>query len=67
MVMLVTDVVTHISRSPWKVLIIFVRFQPNLKFIDNFSKNPHIRIHENLSSGSQVVPRGWMDSWTAEH
>lgn len=29
-----------------------------------FEKKSHFNIHENPSSGSQVVPHGWLDGWT---
>jgi len=32
-----------------------------LNFLDRFSKNIHIKFHENPTSGSRVVPWGWTD------
>ena len=31
-------------------------------FLDRFSKNPHIKFHENPSSGSRVIPCEQTDS-----
>jgi hypothetical protein len=42
-------------------VLFFANFN-NLRFLDRFSKNPHISIfHENLSGGSRVVPCGRTD------
>jgi len=41
-----------------------VRFWWNLNFLGRFSKNNRIKIHENWSSGSRVVPCGRKDGRT---
>jgi len=35
--------------------------------MDSFSKNTHIKFHENPCSGSRVVPRGRMDGLADGH
>jgi len=32
-----------------------------------FEKYSNIKVHENLSSGSQAVPRGWTDRHNEAH
>ena len=34
-----------------------------LEFSQQIFENTHIKFHENLSSGSQVVPYRWMVRW----
>jgi len=38
-----------------------------LGFSRNISKNIPIKFHENMSSGSRIVPRRWMDEQKDRH
>ena len=42
------DVMKYVHRSSCKVIVIVFRFKRNLYFLDRFSKNTHIKFHENL-------------------
>ena len=48
--------ITNFYRSSSKVPVIIVRFQFNLNFLETFEKYSYIKLHENASSGSSVVP-----------
>jgi hypothetical protein len=49
-----------------KIPVILVRFLKNMHFfLDNFSRNTqNIKINENPSHSSTVVPCGQTDGWT---
>jgi len=47
-----------------KVLVILVRFERKLNFAKAFSKNTHIKYHENTPSLSRIVPFGRTDGRT---
>jgi hypothetical protein len=53
-------------RSSCKLAAILVRYEWKLNiFLDRFSeKHSNIRLHENIFSGSRIVPRGWTDRQT---
>ena len=51
------DIIINVHTSSHKVPIILVRFSWNLNFRDRvFEKYSNIKFHENLFSGSRVVP-----------
>jgi len=53
------DIIINVYRSSCKMPFIFVRFWLILTFLDRFpKKNSNIRLRENPSSGSRVVPCG---------
>ena len=58
------DLIKNIYWSSCKVPIVLVRFQWNLNFLNGFSKNSHIKFHENPSNGNRVVPFGRKDGRT---
>jgi hypothetical protein len=59
------DSVINVHRSSCKVPVILVRFLWNLNFLYRFSKkSSNIKFHENMSSGSLVVPCGRTDGRT---
>jgi hypothetical protein len=47
--------------SPCMLLVILVRFQLNLNFLNVFSLKQNIKCHQNLPSGSRVVQCGRTD------
>jgi hypothetical protein len=59
------DTLINVYRSSRKVTVILVGFQWNLNFLERFKKkSSNIKFHQNLSSGSGVVPCGRTDRWT---
>ena len=52
------EMLNNVCWSLCKVPVILVRFWWNLNLLDRFSKNTHIKRHENPSSGSLGVPCG---------
>ena len=49
--------IKNLYRSSYKVTVIRVQFELNLKFLGRFSKKySNIKFHKNPSSGSRVVP-----------
>jgi hypothetical protein len=49
--------ITNVRRSLHKVLWLLSDFNQTWNFFNRFSNNPHIKFHEDLSSGRCVIPR----------
>ena len=59
------DVTTNIQISSRKVIVILVRFERNLYFLDIFSEeSSNVRFNENPSRESRVVSCGQTDGLT---
>jgi len=50
-----------VHMTTCKVPVIFVRNWYNMNFLNSFSKNPKITIHDHPSNGSRIVPWGRTD------
>ena len=57
------DIIVNVHTSSCKVPF-WSDFNPTWIFSIHFSEMFNIKFHENLSSGSRVVPRGWTDVQT---
>ena len=59
-------ITTNVHRSAYNLPVIIAKFYWNLNFLYRFSRKKLLsnKFHENSSSGSRFIPRGWTDRQT---